>query len=803
MIEIRTGGEVLDLPKGFSMEIEDSNPILNERGSQSLPATVPATRRNVRLLHAVHRIDSAFNPNFPEQKAVVSSGGFIRGGVLNVTEAGRNEGITFNVGFDNSTAYTEWSARKLSELRNLPVFVPAEAPSGTPVDLVLDELYRIYKAPRPRIDDFAVFPVALGKETNGSGASEKTYWEVLNAIGDHGLSQPGSVRRVLDGKVTDVTVPEAYCVSPFLRVWRVLELIFVDLGLRIINNPFKVDSELTRLVVLNNAADVCCVGKINYAELMPDCTVEEFMNALWVRFGLVYNINYHEATVSLQFLRDIIHKVPFQDLTPSAVDFEKIAYSGRQYIKLSAKTSVEGAAPATERFEDFYKGLDISAVRLGRDVSSWQNRGTTTDPHWDGDVQDEWDEGEEPDVPDPDIPEPEDPEPYSMRVPATAAPSAATSGSDSGKNTTFLAREFVSANWYRLDASNSTTKESSTSFFNWDPQPEGIDALELTSDDEWVPVGRVANAGTHTGNIINEYCPLYLVGARHYHSYIRGNDGKEENGDTTPLAFMLAYTVEQKSFGRFCPEGDDGAIIKDDDGSKPTLSLLFQFRDGLFERFWKGYDEIVRHSGRSVEVKTRINKIELHNLDLLNTVRFKGVKCLVDTATYSLPAGRLVPVDMKLFPLQTQGDYDIKAEQNVPEFSIANRHLEWYLVADGLSAELDTQDVRGMAADLYVDSTDYAPHTVDDVLWKIDWRGISLKSFSRLHPYWTEDTRIQEPTVYRQEITMHYNARFLYDVYELTETDVAPYYQLAETPIGQIPVDVDYTIKLRAKWVND
>ena len=224
----------------------------------------------------------------------------------------------------------------------------------------------------------------------------------------------------------------------------------------------------------------------------------------------------------------------------------------------------EGAAPATERFEDFYKGLDISAVRLGRDVSSWQNRGTTTDPHWDGDVQDEWDEGEEPDVPDPDVPEPEEPEPYSMR--AAAAPSAATSGFETGKNTTFLAREFVSANWYRLDASNGTTKESSTSFFNWDPQLEGIDALELSSDDEWVPIGRVANAGTHTGNIINEYCPLYLVGARHYHSYIRGNDGKDENGDTTPLAFMLAYTVEQKSFGRFCPEGDDGASIQDDDG---------------------------------------------------------------------------------------------------------------------------------------------------------------------------------------------------------------------------------------------
>lgn len=801
MLEIRTGGEALDLPKGFSMEIEDSNPILNERGSQSLPATVPATRRNVRLLHAVHRIDSALNPNFPEQKAVVSSGGFIRSGVLNVTEAGRKEGITFNVGFDNSTAYAEWSARKLSELRNLPVFVPEIAPAGSFIELVLNHLYRIYRAPNPRVDDFAVFPVAIGKETSGSGDNEKVYWEVLNVAGTHGLDADGKVRRIIDGKVTDVTVPEGYCVSPFLRVWRILELIFADLGLQITNNPFKVDSELTRLVVLNNAADVCCVGKINYAELMPDCTVEEFMNALWVRFGLVYNINYHEATVSLQFLKDILHKVPSHDLTGYAVDFEKITFSGRQYVKLSAKSSIEGAAPATERFEDFSKGLDVSAVRLGRDVSEWKNRGSSTDPHWDGDVQDEWEDGPDPEIPDPDFPEPDEPDAYAMRT--AAVPSLAPSGNSISSNTTFLAREFVSANWYRLDASNGTTQESSTSFFNWDPQPDGIDALELSSDDEWVPLGRVSNTGTNTGNLINEVCPLYLVGARHYHSYIRGNTGKDENGDSTPLAFMLAYNVNQKTIGRFCPEGEDGANIKDDDGSKPSLSLLFQFRDGLFERFWKDYDEIVRHSGRSVEVKTRIDKISLHNLDLLNTVRFKGVKCLVDTATYSLPSGRLVPVDMKLFPIQTQGYYDIKAEQNVPEFSIANRHLEWYLVTDNFSAELDTKEVRGMAADLYIDTSGYAPHTVDKVFWKIDWRGISLNSYTRLRPYWTEDTRIQAPTVYRQEVTMHYKARFIYDVYELTETDVDPFYRLAGEPVGQVPVDVDYTITLRARWVND
>lgn len=97
MIEIKTGGEALDLPSGFSIEIEDSNPIYNERGSQSVPATVPATRRNCRLLAAPHRIDAGIDPNFPEQSAEVVEGPYTRRGVLNITEAGKKEGITLSL----------------------------------------------------------------------------------------------------------------------------------------------------------------------------------------------------------------------------------------------------------------------------------------------------------------------------------------------------------------------------------------------------------------------------------------------------------------------------------------------------------------------------------------------------------------------------------------------------------------------------------------------------------------------------------------------------------------------------------
>ena len=106
-MQVKTNGGTLDLPSGFSIEIEDSNPIFNERGSQSIPATVPATRRNIRLLDAPHRLDAGTDPNYPEKTAEVVDGAYIRRGTMNITEAGKTEGITFNVGFDNSTAYAK------------------------------------------------------------------------------------------------------------------------------------------------------------------------------------------------------------------------------------------------------------------------------------------------------------------------------------------------------------------------------------------------------------------------------------------------------------------------------------------------------------------------------------------------------------------------------------------------------------------------------------------------------------------------------------------------------------------------
>lgn len=814
MIEIQTNGQTLDLPDNFSIDIEDSNPIFNDRGSQSIPATVPASRRNIKILDFPTRLEAGVEPNNPERVATVFNGPYHRRGTMNITSAGKKDGITFNIGFDNSTAYAKWREKKLNELTNLPTYTPQEQQGGYQIDWLLDELYSLYRFSRPKIDDLAVFPLAVNLETNTENNTEKQYWEVLNIVGTHGLSQPSTVKRLLDGEITDTTIPDGYCVSPFVRVWRVLELVFEDMDLTLEGNPFKEDIELARLVVLNNAADSVCRGSIRYADLMPDCTVEEFLGALWARFGLVYNINFDRQTVKLVLIRDVIKGGTQEIIDNHTAGLPLITYDTPQYVKLSAKTSIEGAEPSTERFEDFIKGLNVDGVHLGSNVSQWQFTGTQENPKWDGDIRDDWNDDDwdpDRDYPDPEPPEPDYPEPdddhddgrddydyYAMRA-------ASRAGVETNESKdTMLAREFITGMWYRLDSSNGKIRQSSSSFFNWDPKTPGLEPLELSSVDEFVPVRRVSNIGTGTGHSFNDYCPTYLFGARHYHSYIKGSDAGD-TGDTTPLAFMFAYTKNNKTFGRINPEGEDGQKITLDDGTSPSISLLFQFRDGLFAKFWAGYDEILRHGSRSVEVDIVYNKILLNFLDMLTPVVFNSVRCLIDKLNYSLPSGNSVPVSLTLRTIQTHGVYDIEKEQNIPNFAAALRHLEWRQKSDTYGEALNTIQARAAAANRYKTATNYQPHGTQGDYYCVEAGSAIFTSMARLLPTWQTDATVPQPTTAGQKLIRKYNARIYYDIYEIHDMGSQDYedWELDELPLGTSYADVEYTVELVAVWVND
>lgn len=424
MLKIKTNKGFFDLGGDFTMQIDEKSPVTNDRGSQTVPITIPYTPNNAKITGFAHRLDLCTKPMADDMTCTVLDGVYNRTGKINIVSASEIEGTTLNIGFDNSEAYSAWKEKKLNSIK-LPV---KEYDSVTSLCTHLLQVLNGYQT------DYAVFQVMVDNE-----AKDGIYYpKYLNYITP--VSEGSTVYKLryearketflVNDTPTETTLPAGYGVTAFLYVWRVLELIFSEFGYTIDENPFKTNKELSRLVILNNAADACVKGFLSYADLMPDCTIETLLNALYVRFGLVYNICSDTKTATLRLIKDIVNKTPNMDFSNAITSKPLTTYETAKQIKLSAKTTFTSASPSVERFEDYIKGHQ-NIARLSR--------------------------------------------------------------VDTSKRVNYLNYEETTGKWYKWDSDNNRIAYSSSSFFNWDRKTSNVEDNELSSDDECVPIDFASN----------------------------------------------------------------------------------------------------------------------------------------------------------------------------------------------------------------------------------------------------------------------------------------------------------------------
>lgn len=616
MLKIKTNKGYLDLGGDFTVQIDEKSPVMNDRGSQTVPVTIPCTSNNAKIIGFAHRLDMGVKPMNEDQACTVLDGVYKRTGKINIVSAGKKEGVTLNIGFDNSEAYSAWKAKKLNAIA-LPV---KEYSSVNSLCTHLQQVLGGYQA------DYAVFQIMTGNDSKDN----QSYPKYLNYITP--VSEGSKVYRLryqtrtetflINGTPTAVTLPEGYGVTAFLYVWRVLELVFSEFGYTITENPFKTDKQLYNLVILNNAVDCCVKGKLSYADLMPDCTVDDFLNALYVRFGLVYNVSSDTKTATLRLIRDIVDDVPDIDLSRSLTDEPLITYETARQMKLSAKTSFTGAAPSVERFEDYLK--DQKVARLTKvDIS---------------------------------------------------------------KRVIHLNYEETTGRWFKWDEDNNRLTYSSSSFFSWDRKTDNIEDNELTSDDECVPMDFAPNG------ILS---PQYLADYVHRYTYLKtssNNNDEDSEKVETPLSFVFAFTSSQNSkypFGSVLPYTSEGEEVVLKDGSKHTISLLFQYKNGLFINFWKKYDAIIRHSFNQVEINALLPVHQLMSMDILAPVALRGQYMLFDGFSYSLPANKIMPVVLTLKTLRLIAPYNLDEEHLIKDFG--STLYIWKLVRNTMTEVIENK----------------------------------------------------------------------------------------------------------------
>ena len=173
MLKISNTKGTFHLPTGFTLEIEDTSPIYSSEGSQSTTATFPPTPENFRLISHAHRPDTSAKPLADDDRCLISDGYTTRIGSLNITDASTSQGITANIGFDESEAYRIWNSIKLRSLK-LPVY----APEGGLPELVtyLEDILNERRTDTP----FYIFTIRTSNATVEADGKKTSYPECWN-----------------------------------------------------------------------------------------------------------------------------------------------------------------------------------------------------------------------------------------------------------------------------------------------------------------------------------------------------------------------------------------------------------------------------------------------------------------------------------------------------------------------------------------------------------------------------------------------------------------------------------------------
>ena len=341
----------LDLPAGFAFTIEQYSPVVAKEGTQSIPATLPASSRNLSALGHPTRMGKS-DKILRKISAKIESGIFQKDGQLVIDSAHSREGIIGAIMLNESDLYSRIKDVTLKEVFT-KIIRDDFALSSNPVEAWYNHLFSCMKG--ETVDDFTLFPVAVNYSLEDG-------YQLLNAPDCKGNTDPWPLfykaRRITVGDETQ-NVPTGYGITPFMWLNRLLELLFAEWGYSLSENPFRTDSHLKKVVMLNNTADTICAGKIRYSDLVPSCTVAELLAFLENRF-LMHAYIYPEAKrIDIVPLQSVLSGTFDEDLS-SFIDGEiKHIYQEPMEVHISSDVSLEGAAAAMETIFDFNKKYKI------------------------------------------------------------------------------------------------------------------------------------------------------------------------------------------------------------------------------------------------------------------------------------------------------------------------------------------------------------------------------------------------------------------------------------------------------------
>ena len=626
----------LDLPEDFNITMERTNPLLSDQGDRSIPVTLPASRHNLAILGHKERLDNAYR-FANKMDAIMYVGPIQKRGQLVIDSVQRHGGIDAVFAIDNSDLYVTSKNKSLKEI------LKDVSQTWASVEASIDDMQDVFDGDETK--DYRLFPVAVSPYENGG----VTVYEVNNERAPD-TTLVWRARTVHEGDI-DMAVPAGYGVTPFLKLHVLIDRLFSELGYTVTYNCFDDSSgtnKLAKLTIVHNCSDCLCTGTLHYADLVPSCTLSEFLGWLLAKFHAATVVNSQDHTVQVVLMESRINTPPSINITDRLDGDPKIVMAPTRRVVLKPNITLEGTEPAAESFDEL--------------VAKYGGYVAATEEQFQGLT------GQSPAFTDCLV----------MRK-STGMFYLITYNVTTGQRNL----ELLGSNYFTYDRNNS-------------------DETEEFAQDDVMPL---MLCGVRSKLDVMPY-----IGDRlHYHTYVKEDPDKEKSDEQPIIVVQAVYNANfdnpvTGTTQRYIP-------LTTPVGSGITLDYGLANFD-MYNTFWMQYNTLLRNNAVRVSGKARLSLPEFLGLDMSGNVHCKSQHLMLVSCSASVGEKTgLADMELLLVKLFSDGQVDLPVNPIASngltwQVSDNGEEIARTLFADNQQAiEEDALEGYGESWDVFADPT--------------------------------------------------------------------------------------------------
>lgn len=383
-----------------------------------------------------------------------------------------------------------------------------------------------------------------------------------------------------------INIPAGCYISPFVKLNYLLKRIFGHLGYTY-EPGFLGSVPFSNMVVLNNTADTIVKGSIKMTDILPDCSVGTLLDVLRKKFCMEFAVDDVKRIVSVVLFNEIVDSISSKDLTGVLAGKPSITYP-ESYKQLKLHTDYVQHVLCSLSFSLVGENITIEADQS--DYLSLKNL-----------------------YPD------------------------ALFDRNSGTI-------------YRLGVKGHAAVIEGIGTMATDYYTGGSLSTEEITCDECMP-GMVCSK-TSFGTTFWPPAPV-VEKYRFLHTKVimdsekdsagdtQENEGKMDVSDTDELPVMLAFA------GRISGMGYDFGTISNyyDDNKQWDYALYWNGPDGLFEKFWRKRDDLLRNSLHKISVDLLLSEADKMQLSSTSKITVQGQELIPETIRYVVGENNLSTSD--------------------------------------------------------------------------------------------------------------------------------------------------------------